>query len=258
MEFGDDDPADDEPRRNVLRALLADPRLVLVCAGLAGLAAFGSMIGEWITLRLPDGGPSSSIAYEWRMGVNGAGALGSTYLIGVLVLATLMMLTISGPVSARRSARIAGLGAAGTVLAVLIAVRTTSRDYDTPGLLFDPDAGRTVLFGRGLTLAYLVPILAALAFLLAARVARRDAAVEPADARDPASLGERPTVVDWAWRRPRQATGRPARKASASRPRSTSPSSPPRRSRIPTRRPSADPDIPATVTRRTGRLVTRD
>jgi hypothetical protein len=207
MEFGDDDPADDEPRRNLLRALLADPRLVLVCAGLAGLAAFGSMIGEWITIQLSDGGPSGSIAYEWRMGVNGAGALGSTYLIGVLVLATLLMLTISGPVSARRSARIAGLGAAGTMLAVVIAVRTTSRDYHTPGLLFDPGAERTVLFGRGLTLAYLVPILAGLAFLLAARIARHEATVEPAEARESAPLAERPTVVDWAWRRPRQATG---------------------------------------------------
>ncbi len=53
-----------------------------------------------------------------------------------------------------------------------------------------------------------MPILAALAFLLAARFARHEAtAVEPAEARESAPHGEQPTVVDWAWRRPRQATG---------------------------------------------------
>jgi hypothetical protein len=205
MEFGDDDPADDEPAsRNVLRALLADPRLVLVCAGLAGLAAFGSMVGEWFTLQVVEGDPSSSQVIEWRMGVNGAGSLGSAYLVGVLLLAILVMLTVGGPSSTRRPARLAGFGAAGALLAVLLAFRLTTGDLQSPGMFIFPGQAHTFVFGRGLTLAYLVPILAGLAFLLAARVARHEPTAD--EQAEPITIVERP-LVDWAWRRPRQPAG---------------------------------------------------
>jgi hypothetical protein len=204
MEFGDDDePVDDEPRGNVLRALLADPRLVLVCAGLAGVAAFGSLIGEWFTIQDPNGDPSGATMFEWRMGVNGAGSLGSAYLVGVLLLAMLVMLAVGGPLSTRHAARVAGLGASGTVLAVLIAFRVTGRDYQTPGIFIAPGQPHEFVFGRGLTVAFLVPILAGLAFLLAARLARHSPAAEDDE---PAEAVERP-VVDWSWRRPRQSPG---------------------------------------------------
>ncbi len=203
MEFGDDEPADDEPSsRTVLRALLADPRLVLVCAGLAGIAVFGSMMGEWFTVQVSNrGDPADTTLYEWRMGVGGAGSPGAAYLVGVLLLAILVMLALGGPASTRRAARVAGLGAAGAVLAVLIAFRATP-DFLPPGIFFSPEDERTILFGRGLTIAFLVPILAGLAFVLAARAARYD--VTAVEVEGPVEVVERPTVVDWAWRRPRQ------------------------------------------------------
>ena len=194
------------------------------------------------------------------MGVNGAGSLGSAYLVGVLVLTILVLLAVArarvdagarparGVRRRRRGARRADRGPHDLhVTSIRPASSSMPGRSHTVALRPRPharlpgaDPRRPRVPARG-----------------AARAARGDGGPSR---RRRASRPRTPSGPRWSTghgdgRGRRPATGR---KASASRPRSTSPSSRPRRSRIPTRRPSADPDIPATVTRRTGRLVTRD
>lgn len=197
-EFGEDDDVEEE-RRGFLRTFADDPRLVPVVAGLAGVAVFGSLISEWLVIGSRDGFD------QIRQGVAGMGGPGAAYLVGVLLLAGLLMTVIAGPHRARRLARIAGLGVAGAMLAIVLGVRISGSLY-VEGWFYGANQLPSIAYGRGITAALAGILLAGLALVLAGRRSR-EVAVDDED--DEVDEEPHPPAVDWAWRRPRRQTVHP-------------------------------------------------
>ncbi|WP_430784863.1 hypothetical protein [Actinoplanes sp. G11-F43] len=117
---------DESPRRTYLRDLGRDRRIPALTAGLGAVAAFGSLISEWQTTTLVSNGN-----FDADAGVTDRilpaelpdlGAIGGGYLVGILLLVTAVVLTLFGPETGRRHARLAGLAVGGVLLALLVAV----------------------------------------------------------------------------------------------------------------------------------------
>ncbi|PWU60664.1 hypothetical protein DLE60_09770, partial [Micromonospora globispora] len=70
-----------------LAGLGRDHRLPMVLAGLGAVAAVASLIGEWLVMTVPNGGPEGNTTIQVPGGVAGVGGFGVAYLVGLLGLA---------------------------------------------------------------------------------------------------------------------------------------------------------------------------
>ncbi|WP_430498933.1 hypothetical protein ACQRWP_27770 [Micromonospora trifolii] len=167
IEWGADDPA---PRRRFawsLADLAQDPRLPLLLAGLGAVAAIASLVGEWLVMNLPNGGPEGNATIKVPAGVSDVGGFGVGYLVGLLVLVCTVALSLRGTAAVRPNARLAGLTLAGALLALLVAATAS---LDNPGqrnFFYSPQDGFQVEYGRGLVMAFVACVLFAAALRLA-------------------------------------------------------------------------------------------
>jgi len=206
VEFGGDAPV--SRRRwqpsEVLRALATDRRAVPLTALLGALAVLVSLISEWQVTTVDAEEFTGGVGpHAVSTGLIDLGALGSAYLIGLFPLAAAVVLTMFGPAAGRRWARLGGLCAGGTLLAVLFATTASlgSESRVVPNLYrmqFDKNQVQ-IAYGRGLWCAAAGVVLVMLALYLADRHQPR------VPAPPSASGGAPPEVADesaWGWRRP--------------------------------------------------------
>ncbi|MFC0004227.1 hypothetical protein [Micromonospora siamensis] len=171
VEWGPSGP--DAPTRPglPLAALARDRRVPLILAGLGAVAAVASLVGEWLVMTVPNGGPEGGEMIRVPGGVAEVGGFGVGYLVGLLGLATTLALALAGTPGARRNARVAGLALAGAVLAVLAAAALSLDDSGERTLFYSSEDGFRVEYGRGLVMAFLATALLAVALQLAGRSA---------------------------------------------------------------------------------------
>jgi hypothetical protein len=189
------------PRSRVLAAVLVDRRLVLLLAGLAALAAFGSLVGEWYTavIRNPNFGE-----VQVELGVSDGGGLPTAYAVGLIGLAVAVYLVLVGAPAVRRTARQVGLGLAGAQLAVLLAAGATAeRGLRSRYLFFEPQTAVQPDFGRGFAVGFIAVALAAAALFLAGRFLPAPAAADGEAAADALPNGGHSRLHEWSWPRPR-------------------------------------------------------
>ncbi len=166
VEWGDAEPAS---TGRSLAGLSRDHRLPPVLAGLGAVAAVASLLGEWLVITVPNGGPDGTGSIRVPGGVANVGGFGVGYLVGLLGLAGAVALALRGTAAARQNARVAGLGLAGAVLAVL-----TAFFLDDPGqrtLFYSSENGFRVEYGRGLVSAFVATALLAAVLYLSGRAA---------------------------------------------------------------------------------------
>ncbi|MGC4760645.1 hypothetical protein [Micromonospora trifolii] len=163
IEWGADEPA---PRRRFAWSLAdfaQDPRLPLLLAGLGAVAAIASLVGEWLVMNLPNGGPEGNATFEVPAGVSEVGGFGVGYLVGLLALVCAVALTLRGTAAVRPNARLAGLTLAGALLALLLAATAS---LDNPGqrnFFYSLEEGFQIEYGRGLVMAFVACVLFAAA-----------------------------------------------------------------------------------------------
>ncbi|MBG6101339.1 hypothetical protein IW249_001753 [Micromonospora vinacea] len=197
IEWGAVDPA---PRRRFgwsLADFARDPRLPLLLAGLGAVAAIASLVGEWLVMSLPNGGPEGNATIEVPAGVSEVGGFGVGYLVGLLALVCAVALALRGTAAVRPNARLAGLTVAGALLALLVAATAS---FDNPGqrnFFYSPQDGFQVEYGRGLVMAFAACVLFAAALRLAP-AAPAGAFAGPADDDRPADA---PAARPWRRRR---------------------------------------------------------
>ncbi|MEV4654491.1 hypothetical protein [Micromonospora sp. NPDC049301] len=198
IEWGDEDLT--RPRRfgRSLAGLTRDPRLPLLLAVLGAVAGVASLVGEWLVMTLPDGGPDGNSSIEVPAGLSEVGGFGVGYLVGLLGLVCLVALALRGTASVRPNARLAGLTLAGALLALLVAAVATLDDPAQRSLLYSAQDGFRAEYGRGLVMAFVACVLLGVALRLA------PAAAPPGPAAGPD--GDGPTGDDATgrgWRRRR-------------------------------------------------------
>ncbi|MFI6235094.1 hypothetical protein ACIBD9_16170 [Micromonospora sp. NPDC050784] len=197
IEWGAVDPA---PRRRFgwsLADFARDPRLPLLLAGLGAVAAIASLVGEWLVMSLPNGGPEGNATIEVPAGVSEVGGFGVGYLVGLLALVCTVALALRGTAAVRPNARLAGLTLAGALLALLVAATAS---FDNPGqrnFFYSPQDGFQVEYGRGLVMAFAACVLFAAALRLAPAAPPGAFAAPPDDDRPADAPAPRP------WRRRR-------------------------------------------------------
>ncbi|MGB2567814.1 hypothetical protein ACPFP2_05085 [Micromonospora citrea] len=179
-----------------LTGLRRDGRLPLVVAALGAVAAMASLLGEWLVLTLPNGGPEGDATIQVPNGVSEIGGFGVAYLVGLLLLTAAVALALRGGPAVRREARVAGLAVAGALLALLTATALSLDDSGQRVLFYSTDDGFRVAYGRGLVMAFVAAALLGAAL----QVAGRQPAGSPAP--DP---GAEATPVDF--RRPGRGEG---------------------------------------------------
>ncbi|MBQ1023032.1 hypothetical protein [Micromonospora sp. C95] len=182
IEWGaeDESPATGRVRR-ALGGLGGDHRVPVLLAGLGAAAALASLLGEWSTITIPNGGPDPDTPLQVTSGVSDLG-LGSAYLVGLLALGATVALAVRGTDAVRANARVAGLALAAGVLALLATTATALDDTLGRGMYLNPELTVDVEYGRGLIVAFVAVGLFAAALLRASP--------GPAEAR-PASEGRR-------------------------------------------------------------------
>ncbi|MEU0152284.1 hypothetical protein [Micromonospora fulviviridis] len=176
VEWGDAEPAPSGRVGRSLAGLGRDHRLPPVLAGLGAVAAVASLIGEWLVMTVPDEGPDGSTTVRLPSGVAQVGGFGVAYLVGLLGLAAAVALALRGAPAVRQHARLAGLGLAAALLAVLVATASSLQELGQRALFFPPEQRLQVEHGRGLVTAFLSTLLLAATLHLSGR---SDA--EPAD-----------------------------------------------------------------------------
>jgi hypothetical protein len=150
------------PRRRFggsLTGLGRDPRLPLLLAGLGAVAAAASLVGEWLVMTLPNGGPEGDTAVRLPAGVSEIGGFGVGYLVGLLALACAVMLALRGTPAVRSNARLAGLTLAGALLVLLVATASALDDSGQRTLLYSSEDGVRAEYGRGLVMAFAACVL---------------------------------------------------------------------------------------------------
>ncbi|MEG3634484.1 hypothetical protein [Micromonospora palythoicola] len=209
IEWGaeDESPATGRFRR-ALGGLGGDHRVPVLLAGLGAAAALASLLGEWSTLTIPNGGPDPATPLQVTSGVSDVG-LGSAYLVGLLALGATVALAVRGTESVRANARVAGLALAAGVLALLATTATALDDTLGRGMYLNPEMTVDVEYGRGLIVAFVAVGLFAAALLRASPAAaeaqpgvdgarrrrrRTPADAEPEGDRPPADITVTPTV----------------------------------------------------------------
>ncbi|MEU4472540.1 hypothetical protein [Micromonospora sp. NPDC023888] len=203
IEWGAVDPA---PRRRFggsLAGLAQDPRLPLLLAGLGAVAGVASLVGEWLVMSLPNGGPEGESTLEVPAGVSEVGGFGVGYLVGLLGLVCTVALALRGTAAVRPNARLAGLTLAGALLAVLVAATATLDDPGQRDFLYSSENGFQAEYGRGLVMAFAACVLLGAALWLAPAAAP-GAPVGPAEDDRP---GDGPATRPWRRRRDRDPVG---------------------------------------------------
>ena len=206
VEFGGDPPESRRRRQasGFVRALTTDRRVVPLTALLGAVALLASMISEWQVTTVDAEEFTGGVGpHAVTTGLIDLGGLGAAYLIGLFPLVAGVVLTMFGPMVGRRWARLGGLCAGGTLLAVLFATEASlgGESRVVPNLYrmqFDKDQIE-IAYGRGLWCAAAGVVLAMLALYLADRHQPRVVAA-PSE-----SGGAPPPVADesaWGWRRP--------------------------------------------------------
>ncbi|MGY3515600.1 hypothetical protein [Micromonospora haikouensis] len=204
VEWGGSEPAPPGRVGRPLSRLGRDRRIPLVAAGLGGVAAFASLVGEWLVMTVPTGGPAEGDTLRVPGGVSDVGGFGLGYLVGLFALVTAAALALRGSAAVRHDARVAGLALSTALIGVLVA---TSVSLDDSGrrALYSSEDGFQVEYGRGLVAAFAACVLLAAALYLAGRTdaGRPDESAPqaehpPAEEADlppgPADLTVQPTV----------------------------------------------------------------
>ena len=144
-------------RRLGLRELGTDRRLPVLVAGLGAVAVFASLVSEWqvTTVEAIDYGDGElGDAQLLATDLIDLGGTGGAYLGGLFLLVVAVVLALFGPAVGRRSARLAGFGVGGLLLALLLAmVQLLSTETRLVSRYFtiNMDVGQTqVAYGRGL------------------------------------------------------------------------------------------------------------
>ncbi|MFI6241801.1 hypothetical protein ACIBEF_18180 [Micromonospora sp. NPDC050795] len=166
IEWGADEPARRRRFAWSLADLAQDPRLPLLLAGLGAVAAIASLVGEWLVMSLPNGGPVGNTTIEVPAGVSEVGGFGVGYLVGLLALVCAVALTLRGTAAVRPNARLAGLTLAGALLVLLVAA---TAGLDNPGqrnFFYSLEDGFRIEYGRGLVMAFVACVLFAAALRL--------------------------------------------------------------------------------------------
>ncbi|MFI6065749.1 hypothetical protein ACIA47_10840 [Micromonospora sp. NPDC051227] len=197
IEWGADEPA---PRRRFafsLADLAQDPRLPLLLAGLGAVAAIASLVGEWLVMSLPNGGPEGNATFEVPAGVSEVGGFGAGYLVGLLALVCAVALTLRGTAAVRPNARLAGLTLAGALLVLLVAATAGLGNPGQRNFFYSLEDGFHIEYGRGLVMAFVACVLFAAALRLTPAAPSGVFAGPPDDDRPADASAPRP------WRRRR-------------------------------------------------------
>ncbi|GAB1643944.1 hypothetical protein [Krasilnikovia sp. MM14-A1259] len=208
VEFGPDGTAVPGRRRRHLTdwaaGLVADRRLVPLAAALGGVALFASLMSEWQVTAV-----DATVFGDGQVGakpvpatVADLGAWGGGYLAGLFPLGAAVALVLFGPRPGRRYARLAGLSAAGILLALLAGVAAHLRHASgVLGPVFTVQLGDDQMhltYGRGIWCALFGVAAVALALYLAGRH------LDPAGQPEPGPAEAEPAApAVWSWRRPR-------------------------------------------------------
>ncbi|MEU5942960.1 hypothetical protein ABZ807_28190 [Micromonospora sp. NPDC047548] len=152
-----------------LGGLARDRRLPPVLTALGAVAAMASLVGEWLVMTLPNGGPEGNVSVRVPGGVAEVGSFGVAYLMGLLLLAAAAALALRGGPAVRREARVTGLAVAGALLALLTATAFSLDDSGQRALFYSSQDGFQVVYGRGLVMAFVATALVGAALQLAGR-----------------------------------------------------------------------------------------
>jgi hypothetical protein len=180
IDFG---PAPARERRGGLRpgawarSVLADHRVVPVLAALAAVAAVASLVSEWQVTKVSSSAFDIDVPRDRLISadLNDLGALGGGYVVGVLALSATFVLLLFGPGAARRALRLAGLGVAGALVAVVAGIASSlgrqSRAIPSVFNLEFTPSQLQLTYGRGLWCAAAAVLFAGAALLLSGRAA---------------------------------------------------------------------------------------
>ncbi|MGC5018902.1 hypothetical protein [Micromonospora sp. DT47] len=162
-----------------LAGLGRDRRLPLVLTALGAVAAMASLVGEWLVMTVPNGGPDGDSTIRVPGGVAELAGFGVAYLVGLLLLAGAVALALRGRPAVRHDARVAGLAVAGALLALLTATALSLEDSGQRALFYSPEDGFRVVYGRGLVTAFVAVVLLAAALKLAGRAPADRSSADP-------------------------------------------------------------------------------
>ncbi|SCL65917.1 hypothetical protein [Micromonospora chersina] len=175
VEWGDAEPARSGRVGRSLADLGRDRRLPPVLAGLGAVAAVASLIGEWLVMTVPNEGPDGSTSVRLPSGAAQVGGFGVAYLVGLLGLAVAVALATRGAPAVRQHARLAGLGLAAALLAMLVATASSLQELARRNFFFPTEQRLQVEHGRGLVTAFLAVVLLAAALHLSGRAGAESA-----------------------------------------------------------------------------------
>ena len=202
VEWGDTEPGRPGRLGAALAGLARDHRLPPLLAGLGAVAAIGSLLGEWLVMTVPNGGPEGATVVRVPGGVAEVGGFGVAYLVGLLGLAVAVALALRGTPAVRHNARVAGTGLGAAVLALLVAAAASLDRTAQRSIFYSPEEGFQVDYGRGLVCAFVAAVLLTAALHLSDRArpgrtypAAADTDTDPAGADtevDPAPAGRVP------------------------------------------------------------------
>ena len=122
VEWGTGDPEPRRPRWSGLPAAVGirERHLIVSALVIGGALALVALLSTWQVTRMPDELPERQT--EVQTGVAGLEAWGSGYLLGLLGLLALTAAATYGAPRVRRQLRLAGLGWAAGMLALLVAI----------------------------------------------------------------------------------------------------------------------------------------
>lgn len=208
VEWGEGDSAPPGRVGRSLARLRRDHRLPMVLAGLGAVAAIASLVGEWLVMTMPNGGPQGNTTVRVPGGVGDVGGFGMAYLVGLLGLAGAVALALRGTPGVRHNARVAGLALAAAVLAVLTATAFSLDDSVQRSYFYSSGEGFRVEYGRGMMTAFLAAALLGAALHLSGRVAAQRPAGSSAEPEDGAEGEDGTQAADgrepWGRRRRRE------------------------------------------------------
>jgi hypothetical protein len=160
-----------EPSPGRRLGLAGDRRVVPLAAGLAAVAAFGSLVSEWQLTNMDGsvfGGGDPVGNRTVPADLSDLGAAGTGYLVALFPLVAAVVLTMFGPAAGRAYARLTGLAVGGTLFGLLLAMTVSLGDQSRiiSRLYTEQTNGGevSVSYGRGLWCA-LFAVAAALAAL---------------------------------------------------------------------------------------------
>ncbi|MCX5068295.1 hypothetical protein OOJ91_20865 [Micromonospora lupini] len=175
IEWGADEPATGRRRLGwSLAGITRDPRLPVLLAGLGAVAGVASLLGEWLVMTLPNGGPAGSTSVDVPAGVSDTGGFGVGWLVGLLGLVCIVALALRGTPAVRPNARLVGFTLSGALLALLVAATATLDDAGQRNYFYGSEDNLRVEYGRGLVMAYVACVLFAAALRLAPNTPTRD------------------------------------------------------------------------------------